>query len=451
MLNFIYYPVSAILWFWHKIFGLVFGASSGASWALGVIFLVFTLRAVLFKPFVGQVRSMRKMQEFQPQIKKLQEKYKGDRQKLAQEMQKLQQEHGVNPLGGCLPLVLQVPVFIGLYHVLRSFNRPGLSFAQNIKIPNYIFSPDEVRSFLEARLFGAPLSASIRMPQAALDQFGSHVDRLDVILVSVPLMIVAAVATHITARHSVARQSAAAAANPQAAIMNKVTQYVFPLGVLLGPLVIEFPIAILLYWLSNNVWTLGQQYAVYKKIESEERVKKTAVAEQRQSLAPRPGQKPVQPKPGQKPARPEDSAAPAVPRAAPAEADGAPKGGTGPASAAKPGAGKAGAAKPSGKSVAGKPVAGKPGDGDRGKAGSPDGGAAAAGGGTGMASGGGAARRNGASRKSGTSGSDAVTGPVRNSPGQNGSGRPSGADGRSGEVPGIISSRSPGRRGKKRR
>ena len=88
------------------------------------MFLVFTLRAILYKPFVSQVRSMRKMQEFQPEIAKLRKKYANDKQKQAEEMQKLQKEHGVNPLGGCLPILVQVPVFIGLFHVLREF-KPG--------------------------------------------------------------------------------------------------------------------------------------------------------------------------------------------------------------------------------------------------------------------------------------------------------------------------------------
>ena len=120
-LDYIYYPVSAIMWLWYKLFAFVLGPANFFAWALSVVFLVFTLRALLFKPFVSQVRSMRKMQEFQPQIKKLQEKYKNDRTKLAEEMQKLQKEHGVNPLGGCLPVLVQLPVFIGLFHVLRGF------------------------------------------------------------------------------------------------------------------------------------------------------------------------------------------------------------------------------------------------------------------------------------------------------------------------------------------
>ena len=107
MLNFIYYPVSAILWVWHKVFGAIpfLGPDSGITWALSVVFLVFTLRAVLYKPFVKQVRTTRQMQELQPQIKALQKKYSGDRQRQAIEMQKLQKEHGFNPIMGCLPVL----------------------------------------------------------------------------------------------------------------------------------------------------------------------------------------------------------------------------------------------------------------------------------------------------------------------------------------------------------
>lgn len=288
MLNFIYYPVSAILWFWHKVFGAIpfLGPNSGITWALAVVFLVFTLRALLFKPFVSQVRSMRKMQEFAPQIKKLQEKHKGDRQKLAAEMQKLQSEHGVNPLGGCLPVLVQIPVFIGLFQVLKEF-KPG-------KNENYVFNKGEVASFIDADLFGAKLSAFIRMSSEQLSTLGTT--RPHVIAVAVPLMIAASIATHVTARHSVERQSAAAAANPQAAIMNKLTMWVFPIGVLVGG--IFFPIAILMYWLSNNAWTLGQQWVVYRKIDAEETGKKEAAVVQRQSLAPKPGQKPLTPPKG---------------------------------------------------------------------------------------------------------------------------------------------------------
>ncbi|MGH3932513.1 MAG: membrane protein insertase YidC [Pseudonocardiaceae bacterium] len=294
MLNFIYYPVSAILWFWHKAFGYVLGPDNGAAWALAVVFLVFTLRALLYKPFVSQVRSMRKMQEFAPEIQKLKAKYGDDRQKMGAEMQKLQAQHGVNPLGGCLPVLVQIPVFIGLFHVLKSFNRPNLSPEENRQIANYVFSPTDVQSFLDARFFGVPLSSYITESQQLLSSYGGVITRWEIAAVAVPLTIIAGILTHLTARHSVARQTEAQAANPQAAIMNKVMLYLFPLGVVAGgPF---FPVAILLYWLSNNLWTLGQQHLVYKRIDAEEAEKKETAITQRQSLGPRPGQKPIRPK-----------------------------------------------------------------------------------------------------------------------------------------------------------
>jgi YidC/Oxa1 family membrane protein insertase len=285
VLNFIYYPVSAIMWFWHNAFGYLFGEASAASWVLAVVFLVFTLRALLYKPFVSQVRSMRKMQEFSPEIQKLKKKYGNDRQKMAAEMQKLQSEHGVNPLGGCLPILVQVPVFIGLFHVLREFT-PG-------KTENYVFGQSEIESFNDASFFGAKLGAAIFPFQDGppLEAYGTTVTQM--LIVMIPLMIAAGVLTHITARHSVARQQAAQAENPQTAIMNKLMLYVFPIGVVVGAPFL--PLAVLIYWVANNLWTLGQQYIVYKRIDAEESAKREKITESRQARAPRPGQKPVRP------------------------------------------------------------------------------------------------------------------------------------------------------------
>jgi YidC/Oxa1 family membrane protein insertase len=250
-----------------------------------VVFLVFSLRALLYKPFVHQVRSMRKMQEFAPEMQKLKAKYGNDRQKLTEEMQKLQKQQGVNPLGGCLPVLVQVPVFIGLFHVLREF-RPG-------KTENYIFGAREVASFNEASLFGAKLGAWVTMGQQQLAALGTSVASM--LIVMIPLMIAAGIFTHITARHSVARQTETQLANPQSAIMNKLMLYVFPIGVVVGAPFL--PLAVLLYWVSNNLWTLGQQYVVYRKIDAEEAEKKEQAAASRQARAPRPGQKPTRVEP----------------------------------------------------------------------------------------------------------------------------------------------------------
>ncbi len=305
MLNFIYWPVSAIMWFWHWLFDFITPDSpggNGVAWALSVVFLVFTLRAILYKPFVKQIRTTKKMQEINPQLQAIRKKYAKDRVKMTEEMQKLQKEHGFNPLLGCLPMLLQVPVFIGLFHVLRSFNRTahgmgqlGMSPEETRSVGNYIFSVDQVQNFLDARLFGVPLSSFISEPKtewAAFVQPGQPIDftRFDIAIVVIPMMIIASIATHMNSRASVARQPEAALENPQTRMMNMLALYIFPLGILVTGAF--FPVAILLYWMSNNVWTYGQQHLVFGRIAREEEEARLAKQEKLKANAPKPGVKP---------------------------------------------------------------------------------------------------------------------------------------------------------------
>jgi YidC/Oxa1 family membrane protein insertase len=309
-LDYVYYPVSGIMWVWHKAFGSVLGYNNAWAWVLSVVFLVFTLRSLLFKPFMGQMNSQMKMQAVAPELKKLREKYKDDRTRLAEEMQKFNKEAGVNPLGGCLPALIQAPVFIGLYHVLRSF-APGHQ-------ENYFFGASDVQSFIDAKLFGgAPLSAYMTQPwlttvskgvtKIGLGPSGLDGIRSTVIAVGIPLTVLAAIATHLTSRRSIARQQAMQTEpNPQAAIMNKVMLYVFPLGVLaFGAF---FPLAIAIYYLSNNSWTFGQ-LAVAHRIQDRKLAEQSQIVEAAKEEAkyskPLPGARPsTKPVAGAKPVRP---------------------------------------------------------------------------------------------------------------------------------------------------
>jgi YidC/Oxa1 family membrane protein insertase len=292
VLDFIYYPVSFILWCWHRVFGFVFGDNNAIAWVLAIMFLTFTVRGIMFKPFVNQVRSMKKMQEFAPELKKIQKKYGNDRQRQAAEMQKLQREHGVNPLGSCLPMLLQIPVFVGLNWVLRAFSyHPG----PGPKTRNYFFDQAGVESYLNAKLFGVNIGDAIHATSMLGGSNGMW--NWGVAPVAIPLMILASILTHLTARHSAARQDPTAATT-QTAMMQKLTMYIFPLGVLVFGAF--FPIGLLFYWLANNGWTLMQQRLVYKKIDKEQEAKKAEAKEKRDALAPKPGAKP---KPGQKPAQ----------------------------------------------------------------------------------------------------------------------------------------------------
>src|SRR5688500_1681479 len=104
----------AIGWLLAFFYGLV------PNLGVAIILLTCTVMLLLLPLTAKQARSMLAMQEIQPELKRLQAKYKGDRQKLVEEQQRLFQENKVNPLGGCLPLLAQFPVFISLFSVLRS-------------------------------------------------------------------------------------------------------------------------------------------------------------------------------------------------------------------------------------------------------------------------------------------------------------------------------------------
>jgi YidC/Oxa1 family membrane protein insertase len=365
-LDYIYYPVSGIMWVWHKVFGAVLGSDNPWAWVLSVVFLVFTLRSLLFKPFMKQMTSQMKMQAVAPEMKRLREKYKGDRTRLAEEMQKFNKEAGVNPLGGCLPALIQAPVFIGLFHVLRSF-KPH-------QARNYFFDGSDVDSFVGAKLFhGAPLSAYMTIPaNSTPNQIGLIAlegVRSTIIAVGIPLTILAGIATYLTSRRSVARQEQMQGANdaaPQAAIMNKLMKYVFPLFVVVGgPF---FPLAILFYWLSNNTWTFGQLYVAHR-IQDKQLANESMVIDEAKKAngftKPQPGARPTvdtrpvtRPAPGSRPgqgSRPAPGGRPAAgakPASGVRQTGGArparPTGGSSPATGARPttGASPANGAKP---------------------------------------------------------------------------------------------------------
>lgn len=312
MLDVLYYPVSGLMWLWHQLFGALLGPTTGLSWALAVVLLVLTVRAVLVRPALRQMRSARRTQVLAPGLARLRERHRGDPRRLAEATRALHAEHGTSPLAGMLPMLVQLPVFVALLHVLRSFNRPGLSAEQNAAIANYAFSPDDVGSFLQARLFGTPLSAWMSMPADLLNSFGgAPVSQANVAAVVVPLAVLAALATHLSAR--LARRRAptpAADAEPAAAFVARITgvlPWVLPVGVLLGGLLFPVPVALLLYWLTGSVATVAQQYVLGRIVDRDPPPDPIPA---RRASAPRPGQKPL----------PERRSTPARPTPAPADA-----------------------------------------------------------------------------------------------------------------------------------
>jgi YidC/Oxa1 family membrane protein insertase len=259
VLDFLYTAVSWVLLRWHQLFtAMGLDKDSGLNWALSIVFLVITARLLMFRFFVKQVHYQRKMQQMQPRIQKLREKYKNDRQAMQQEMMKLQQEEGFNPLSGCLPMLLQIPIFIALYHVLRHLANSVHLPPGDPKLTLYTFTEAETYSAAKAKLFGAPLAASLRDNAEKITQLGGDVTSTRVVIIV--LVLVSAAATYFT--QILVRRGQAAPPEGTAAMVQRLMLYFIPVSVLFSGLI--FPLGVLLYWFTSNTWTLGQQAYINK-------------------------------------------------------------------------------------------------------------------------------------------------------------------------------------------
>ena len=148
----LYWVVSGILVLAYHIFAPVLGADSGWTWVLSIMFLTVVIRIALIPLFVKQIKSSRNMQLLQPKVRELQKKHGHDREKLGQETMKLYKENNANPLSSCLPLILQIPIFLALFRVLDGAAR-GIPRGHWLEI-----NPDLLNSLNQATIFGARIS-----------------------------------------------------------------------------------------------------------------------------------------------------------------------------------------------------------------------------------------------------------------------------------------------------
>ncbi|GIJ25105.1 hypothetical protein Vqi01_02670 [Micromonospora qiuiae] len=258
-MSMIYAAISAILLFWHAAWQLLFGDATvlgtNWSWVLGIVFLVLTVRTVLFPVFVKQIKSQRAMQALQPRIKELQEKHKNDRETLQRELVELYRTEQANPLMGCLPMLVQIPVFLGLFHVLRHL-KPTMP--EHLKTL-YGWSVAQFDSASSANLFGAPIAASFRSTASELAVLGA--DGITVKVVAAVLIVTMIATTYLSSRQLILRTGWAA--DPQQRMVQRLMLYGIPLSLLLSGLI--FPIGVIMYWVTTNLFSLGQQTWVLRK------------------------------------------------------------------------------------------------------------------------------------------------------------------------------------------
>lgn len=209
-------PLRAVLDFFHAI---------GFTWGWAIVMLTLVVRLILLPLFVKQYKSARRMQEVAPQMKELQRKYKGNKQKLQEEMMRFYKENDVNPFGSCLPLLFQAPVFIALYYTLRNQN-----FADGTDLSFMGVVPDI---------------------SAQLTDIGWGV---------IPLVLVYAVSQLISSELS----ATATMSKNQRWLMR-----LLPIGILFFIFQFPVPAGLVIYWATTNLWTAGQQLVLKRRIEAE--------------------------------------------------------------------------------------------------------------------------------------------------------------------------------------
>jgi YidC/Oxa1 family membrane protein insertase len=247
------YLYEAVGWVFTHIYDLLkpaFGPTSGWTWALSIIILVVLMRLIMVPLFIKQMHTTRAMSSLQPQMAALRKKYKNDKQTLNQETMKLYQEAGVNPLMGCLPFVLQLPLFFGLFSVLRAIAE------YTGGTPKYGLPTSMVVAGTHARILGASIADKV------LFTHGAYVP-LHAKLVIIAAVAVSMVTTFLTIRQSQKRgmMPAATPDNPMASSQKYMT-YIMPFFALTG---LYWPFGLVLYWVTTNVWTLGQQFILGRR------------------------------------------------------------------------------------------------------------------------------------------------------------------------------------------
>ncbi|HUZ38388.1 MAG TPA: membrane protein insertase YidC [Streptosporangiaceae bacterium] len=249
-LNPLYYAVAWVITRIHSGLSLLLSPTSGLVWVLTIVILVVLMRLILVPLFIKQMHATRKMTALAPQLQELKKKYKNDKQTLNAETMRLYKENGANPLAGCLPLLGQMPLFFALFSVLRAISawKPGE------KAP-YGMTQAVVVSAQKADILGAHIPDKFLFPLPG-EPWQARIIILIAVLISVAT-------TFMTVRQSTKRGMTPQMTpdNPMAQ-SQKYMAYIVPLFALSG---LYWAFGLVMYWVTTNVWTLGQQYVLFKR------------------------------------------------------------------------------------------------------------------------------------------------------------------------------------------
>ncbi len=226
----------------------------GVTWVLSIVGLTLIVRAALIPLFVRQIKSQRRMMEVAPQLKKIQDKYRGkkdqfSREAMSRETMELYKRTGTNPLSSCLPLLIQMPIFLGLNSVLND--------AQHDKAGVGLLNQDLANLFAHASFLGAPMKATLGGALAAGGPW-------QVIVVALAMIVTMTASQFYTQLQLTAKNiSAETKASPMYR-QQRILLYILPFVFLISG--VAFPIGVMFYWLVSNLWTVGQQFVVIRNM-----------------------------------------------------------------------------------------------------------------------------------------------------------------------------------------
>ncbi len=225
---------------------------AGVTWVLSIVGLVIVVRAALIPIFVRQIKSQRRMLEVAPQLKKIQDKYKGkkdqySREAMSRETMELYKKTGTNPLSSCLPLLLQMPIFFGLFSVLNDasvHDKAGVG----------LLSQELADSFANSVFLGAPLSSTF------IEAFNNGGQPWQTMVVASVMIVLMTASQFITQLQIVSKNMSPETKASPMFRQQRILLYLLPLVFAFSG--VAFPIGVMFYWLVSNFWTMGQQFVV---------------------------------------------------------------------------------------------------------------------------------------------------------------------------------------------
>jgi YidC/Oxa1 family membrane protein insertase len=234
----------------------------GGSWGLAIVGLTVLIRAILVPLTYRQLKSMQEMQRLAPEMQEIKEKYKEDKQRQQQELMKFYQEKGINPLASCLPLLLQLPVFVSLFYMLRTDLKKHICGPQLVSY--YNAHPNLATKYKATTHVGAVA----HLPSKFVEQTACHTVALhsakflflpDITEKATGVALVVLIVLYVGSQLA-STFIATATADPSQRWLFLLLPVVFVV------ILYRYPAGLLVYWITTNTWTIGQQYLIKRRL-----------------------------------------------------------------------------------------------------------------------------------------------------------------------------------------